>query len=269
MSLTHGDIHASNSNTPAVTPPSPALAERTAFEQASQRNWQELFFDPGTANWENKWFLDGEIAAVRNTAEGLRLTAGPRLGNDAHHMVLWTREVFAGDLKIEFDFTRRDFAVPGVNILYIQATGSGSDEYGEDIAAWKHLRQVPAMRTYFNHMHVLHISYATAGENPDEDYIRARRYIPECATGNEGIEHTDLAPDYLNTGLFAPGVTHAFTVIKHENSLVMRIEKGNRQSFYHWDCRSVPPVTSGRIGLRLMAGCSSGYANVRISKPTV
>lgn len=246
--------------------PDPA-ADRAAFEQVEQENWREVFFDPGTDNLEDNWFLDGEIGEARNTPKGMYLAAGPRLGNDAHHMVLWTRKVFEGDLRIDFTFTRADFNVPGVNILYLQATGSGADGYAEDITAWKHLRNVPAMRTYFNHMHLLHLSYATAGGDPDEDYIRARRYIPEQASGNEGIEQTDLAPDYFRSGFFAPGKPHAFTVIKRAGSLAMRIDDGDNRRFYHWDTTGVPPVASGPVGLRLMAGRASRYADFRISQP--
>jgi hypothetical protein len=64
------------------------------------------------------------------------LTAGPEFGNDAHHMVLWTKSSFEGDLRIDFDYTRLDRETRCVNILYIQATGSGKGPYQEDIMKW-------------------------------------------------------------------------------------------------------------------------------------
>jgi hypothetical protein len=67
-----------------------------------------FFFDPGTGNWKKRWFLDGEVGQVRNGPDGIKLTAGPEFRNDAHHMVLWTRDQFSGDLKIEFEYTRLD-----------------------------------------------------------------------------------------------------------------------------------------------------------------
>ena len=89
-------------------------------------------------------------------------------------MVLWTKQSFKGDLKIEYDYTRLDNETRCVNILYIQATGSGEEPYVKDITEWNELRRVPAMKMYFDHMHAYHISYAAWRG----DYIRGRRYLP-------------------------------------------------------------------------------------------
>ena len=132
-------------------------------------------------------------------------------------MVLWTKQSFEGDLKIEYDYTRIDNETRCVNILYIQATGSGKGPYARDISQWNELRKVPAMATYFNHMHAYHISYAAfpnSGENR-VSYIRARRYLPE----GKGLKGTELAPDYDPQGFFAQGVTHHITVIKKDRDL--------------------------------------------------
>ena len=64
--------------------------------------------DPCRKDWKAKWFLDGEIGTVTNCPEGMTLKAGPEFKNDAHHMVLWTKDSFEGDLKIEYDYTRLD-----------------------------------------------------------------------------------------------------------------------------------------------------------------
>ena len=61
----------------------------------------------------------------------MTLTAGPEFKNDAHHMVLWTKDTFQGDLKIEYEYSRIDEATNCVNILYIQATGSGDSPYAK------------------------------------------------------------------------------------------------------------------------------------------
>lgn len=34
----------------------------------------------------------------------MTLTAGPEFKNDAHQIVLWTRDSFEGDVKIEYDY---------------------------------------------------------------------------------------------------------------------------------------------------------------------
>lgn len=238
-------------------------SEKDAFAKASAAEWQEVFFDPGTGDWKQWWFLDGEVGKVTNGPEGLELIAGPEFKNDAHHMVLWTRESFSGDLKIEYDYTRLDDETRCVNILYIQATGSGNGRYTKDISKWNELRRAPAMRMYFDHMHAYHISYAAFPNNKDAtSYIRARRYMPEAS----GLRGTDLEPDYYPGGLFKKGVPHKITVIKKPRELFMRIK--NAEQIYH--CRmtnpDLPPIEEGRVGLRQMFTRSSRYKNFRISR---
>ncbi len=79
-------------------------ADKAAFEKAAAAAaWAEVFSDPCTADWQEQWFLDGEVGTVMTSPQGMTLTAGPEFRNDAHHMVLWTKDSFAGDLKIEFE----------------------------------------------------------------------------------------------------------------------------------------------------------------------
>jgi hypothetical protein len=243
------------------------VADRKAFERAAQPQWQEVFFDSGTENWTDNWFLDGEVGTVENTSAGMELTAGPEWGNGRHHMVLWSRAEFEGDLKIEFEFTRLDSEQRGVNIIYIQATGSNEGEYKQDIAEWQELRTTPAMSLYFNNMHTYHISFAASPGTADE-YVRARRYIPG-GSGVEGLDNTDLELDYFtrDLNLFSPGVPHKFTIIKHAKALFMRIENPDGVYFFHWENTGAPPITEGRIGLRHMTTRSARYKNFRVSKP--
>ena len=132
--------------------PNPA-ADKAAFGKAAAgAAWAEVFSDPCTADWKGKWFLDGEVGTVTNSPEGMTLTAGPEFKNDAHHMVLWTKDSFEGELKIEYEYTRLDKAPNCVTILYIQATGSGKGPYAKDITKWSGLRKTPAMKMYFDHM---------------------------------------------------------------------------------------------------------------------
>lgn len=248
----------------AVERSSEQVEARAAFAKAEAVGWKELFFDDGTGDWTERWFLDGDVAHVETSEKGMQLTAGPQFRNDAHHMVLWTKSSFEGDLKIEFDYTRLDFESRCVNILYIQATGSGKEPYVKDIAEWSELRREPAMRMYFDHMHAYHISYA-AFPNIGEDregYIRGRRYMPN----QEGLAGTDLVPDYFPPEeLFAPGVPHHFTVIKRERSIYMRIESPDLVYFCHVSNQDLPGVTEGRIGLRHMFTRSARYGNFRVS----
>ena len=240
------------------------MTDRDAFENANNRQWQTSFFDDCTGDWTRKWFLDGEVGQVEAGPDGMKLTAGPEFLNDAHHMVLWTREEFQGDLKIEYTYTRLDDETRCVNILYIQATGSGEAPYVKDISKWNELRRVPAMRMYFNHMNTYHISYAAFPNDEDStSYIRARRYMPN----QSGLEGTGLEPDYYPEGLFKPGVPHKITVIKQDRDLFMRIENPQKVEYFHMENDSLPIITEGRVGLRHMFTRSARYKDFRISVP--
>lgn len=240
-------------------------ADQIAFEQAEKTHWQSVLTDPLTGDWHENWTLDGEVGTAAPTPDGIKLTAGTEFKNDAHHMVLWTKEQFKGDIKIDFEFTRLDSAPFGVNILYIEATGSGSGPYRKDIAEWADLRRIPAMKMYFDHMNTYHISFSANDNTNDlsDDYIRARRYMPE----KNGLEGTGLLPDYSRTGLFEPGIPHQITVIKKGQDLFMKVGNKNKTSYFHWRNDKLPPIEEGRIGLRLMFTRASLFKNFHISVP--
>lgn len=239
--------------------------EQEAFDRAVEETWQEVFFDSCTGDWNRKWFQDGEIAAVDSYDEGMKIAAGPRAFTDAHHTVLWTKDSFEGDLKIEFDYTRTDFEIRFVNILYIEATGSGIGPYATDITEWNDLRKTPAMKTYFNNMNTYHLSFAAFGNNRDDSrqYIRGRRYLPN----RTGLKGTDMVPDYFPPEtIFAPGVPHRFVVIKKGREMFVRIENPELTYYCHFTNQELPPVNEGRIGLRHMAARSAVYKNLRVSR---
>jgi hypothetical protein len=248
----------------ALGAPDPAQ-DRAAFEEADAGPWKEVFFDNGTGDWRDKWFLDGEIGAVENSPSGMRLSGGPRFGDDAHHMVLWTKDSFEGDVKIEYDYTRLDFENRAVNILFIHATGSGNGPYARDITEWNELRKVPAMETYFNNMNLYHLSYAAFPLDGIDTtaYIRGRRYMPDTGKGLEG---TDFTPDYFPQGLFEPGVPHHITVIKRGTDIHMRIKNDQRVYYCKMSNTALPTVTEGRLGLRHMYTRSARYKNFRVSE---
>jgi hypothetical protein len=235
------------------------------FEEFSNADWKQVFFDACTHNWKDNWILDGEKADIINSAMGMDFNAGPTQGDDACHAVLWTMQSFKGDLKIEYEYTRTDSAVKNVNILYIQATGPGQGPYSKDIFQWNHLRTVPYMSTYFNNMNTYHISYAALGDgsdNPEDDYIRARRYMPQAGKGLDG---TDLKPEYSKTGLFNTGVAHKITVIKRERELFMHIKNNEKELLCHFKNESLPPVIEGPVGLRHMYTRTARYKDFSVS----
>ena len=250
---------------PACAEPDQDAAGRTAFQQADDRPWQEAFTDDCTGDWKGKWFLDGEVGKVTNGPEGMTLTAGPEFGNDAHHMVLWTRESFEGDMKIDYDFTRLDEERRCVTILYIQATGSGKDPFDKDISKWNELRKVPDMSTYYDNINAYHLSYAAFGNsgNDRSSYIRGRRYMPHST----GLKGTELKPDYHFDSLFATGVKHHITVIKRDRDIHLRVKNPDGVRYCHLHNAKLPVITDGRIGLRHMFTRSARYRNFRVSTP--
>lgn len=240
-------------------------AQKSAFDKLRAESWQRVFFDDGSEDWQEQWFLDGLRGTVKNTKEGMVFSAGPIRGDNGSHNVLWTKASFEGDVKIEFDYTRLDDIDYAVNILYIQATGIGENPYEEDISEWSNLRIVPYMNRYFRHMNLLHISYAAfpLKEGPQQDYIRARRY-PVLPGQNFG-QDTRLLPDYENTGLFQPGVDYHFVCIKQGDQLFLQVSNEEVARLFAWDTSTFEPITEGRVGIRHMYTRAARYANVSIS----
>ena len=245
------------------TNPSTYGVSETAFDALNTgRGWNLEFEDRCTKDWKHNWTLDGQVATVENSNKGMHFSAGPEFKNDAHHAVMWTKESLEGDLKIEYDYTRTDSETKCVNILYIQATGKGEEPYVDDISSWKDLREVPAMRTYYENMNALHISYAAFVNSADTSfYVRARRYPkPENGSFNE----TKVPPSYDNEGYFKTGVDYHITVIKTNTQLFFKVEDKDADRLFSWDLSEVEPVTEGRIGLRHMYTRSAIYRNFKI-----
>ena len=231
------------------------------FDSLLGSRWREVFFDSGTGDWKEHWFLDGKKAVISHSEKGMDFHAGPTFKDDSCHAVLWTKESFEGDLKIEFEFTRLDREYRCVNILYIQATGSGEEPYARDISEWNHLREIPAMKEYFGHMLTYHVSYAafTNTDKIEPGYIRARRYM----AGE--LEGTELEPDYDPEGFFEYGAPHTMTVIKSGDHIYFKIANEQNELLCHWHNTKFPSITGGRIGLRHMFTRASRYRDFRIS----
>ena len=255
---------AAEPNLPADIPPD-MQAKFDALNSAG--HWQVALTDPGSADWREHWFLDGEKAKVTNTPTGMELRAGETPGEDAGHMVLWTRQEFVGEVRARFKFTRLDESKKFVNILYLKATGTGEGGYEEDIAKWSDLRKVSSMKTYYERMKLWHLSFAAfGGAGPVADYIRARRYPTE---GRDDFKRFDqetvVPPDYEPGGLFATGVEHRMTAIQAGNDLFLYVTNGTEKKLCHWDLAKWPPLDHGRIGLRLMASRAARIADFEVA----
>ena len=218
--------------------------------------------DDGTGDWRDHWVLDGERAVIRNTPRGMVFSAGPVAQDHASHAVLWTRKSFSGAMKVEFDFTRLDTINRYVNILYFHAQGIGG-EYGQDIHAWADRREIPYMKTYFEKMNLLHISYAAFGNPNDDDvnYLRVRRYP---VTAERSFNEIEVEPTVDDTGCFQPGVLHRMCFVKTADKLALRIRSEAGALHHIWDTASVAPPQSGPLGIRHMFAKCSRYYNLRI-----
>ncbi|VGO14184.1 Arylsulfatase [Pontiella desulfatans] len=225
---------------------------------ANASEWTPVFADDGTGDWEQNWFLEGNKAWVTNGADGMTYSAGPVLKENASHAVLWTKRVFSGDVKIEYDYTRLDANLDaGVNILYIQATGLGTDEWPTDIFQSTEKRWEPWMKSYFLHMNALHVSYATDGR-----YVAARRY--PAAELKKFQKETMFDPKYSDIDLFKPGETWHITAIKENGWLRFVAERNGERHEFKWELCQFPPVNEGRIGLRHMWTRCSRYQNFKV-----
>ncbi|MDW7691175.1 DUF1961 family protein [Flammeovirgaceae bacterium SG7u.111] len=226
-------------------------------------DWKLQLSDDCTSNWEENWFKDGLISKVVQDEKGMDLIAGPINRNDAHHTVLWTKDSFKGDIKIEYDYTRTDSQIVNVNILYIQAQGIGNEGRGKDITEWNEYREVPTMSKYYYNMNPLHVSYSAfpmVNEDPDNDYIRIRKYPAEEGKFGE----TEVPPAFFKTGLFLPGITYKITVIKTGSKLHFQVKGEGVEKLYSWDLDEKQSPKEGRIGLRHMFTRSARYRDFKV-----
>ncbi|GAA4815055.1 DUF1961 family protein [Litoribaculum gwangyangense] len=234
----------------------------SAQKSNTDQEWNLVFQDDGTKDWTKQWTLDGLIATVEHSEEGMHFKAGPEANNDAHHGVLWTKESFSGEVKIEFDYIKTDNANKYVNILYIQATGDEEGIYETDISKWKNLREVPKMKLYFENMNTFHISYAAFGNDGEGlHYVRARRYPkPDDKPFNSIV----VEPSYDMQGFFETGKRYHLTVIKTSAKLSFKMEHEDKVAYFEWDISEVAPIIEGRIGIRHMYTRTAMYKNFKI-----
>lgn len=230
-----------------------------------------LFEDPMTGDWQENWFLDGKEATLRSDKDGLYFAAGTvakwhdPVKYHAHHAVLWTKQEFAGDIRISYEMTRKDDG-DGATLLYIQARGVGRPPHVKDIREWSHLREIPAMSEYYTYMDLLSISFR-------ED-LRLRRYPWKDKDGKSYPEN-GLVASKLDYPIMAPGDSYFVVVEKRNPHLTLRLYGSNRKKpevDHTWDTSTVskdrdpPLIHEGRIGLRQMATRQFVYKNFKVEQ---
>jgi hypothetical protein len=233
----------------------------------SKTNFNTLMVDTCTEDWQENWFLDSIDSSVKNTTDGMILTAGPDPDDNGQSMVLWTKQEFEGDIKIEYDFTRLDNLDRNVNILYFHARGIGMGKYKEDISKWNHLRTKPRMPIYFLNMKLYHVSYAVNRYDLEGEYLRARRY--PSISDKKFNKSTEIPGTYWNTGLFKPGVKYKLCFEKKGMTLGMKVSGPELEKEFSWELDNFAELKQGRIGLRLMSGRSTLISNFKVSKKEI
>lgn len=226
---------------------------------AGQLQWSLAFADDPARIWSAQWHLDGEFAQVSRSGDWLAFDAGAGLG-DAHHSVLWTRQSFRGDVRITFDYTKRDVERERfANIIYIQATSADLSAHAEDIFSWNAERRVPRMAKYFENMRLLHVSFASFTDG--REYVRLRRY--PLRKGEKFNTDTSIGPAHFGP-LFETGKSYRITVEKTGDRLKFSVVGEDVEREFTWAIPANAQVTHGRIGIRQMNQRSASYRNFRV-----
>jgi hypothetical protein len=237
---------------------------------SKQAGSKMLFEDSMMSDWQKNWFLDGHNATLEHRDQGLYFSGGPVTKSDdsveyhAHHAVLWTRQVFEGDLLIHYEMTRVDSSDYGNTLLYIQAQGIGNEPYVEDIAEWSELREIPAMSLYFEKMDLISLSF--------RENLRCKRYPWKDPNGEWYPNQGSIEPmvDYIG---IIPGKKYGVEVEKRATSVTLRLYDAETKELltdFTWDTTQVPeklePIQKGRIGIRHMSTKQFIYRNFKVER---
>ncbi len=246
------------------------LSEETEGKDSKRTESKVLLEDSMLDHWQEKWFLDGKKATLEHRSEGLYFSGGTITKSEdpenyhAHHAVLWTKQVFEGDLLISYEMTRIDTSDYGNTLLYIQAQGVGREPYTKNIAEWNALRKIPMMSLYFEHMDLISISF--------RENLRCRRYPWKDPNGEWYPKRGLIEPmvDYIG---MIPGKKYNVEVEKRTSTVTLRLYDAETKELltnYTWDTTLVPeelaPIQKGRIGLRHMSTKQFIYRNFKVEQ---
>ncbi len=229
-----------------------------------------LFEDNMMNNWQNNWFLDGQKAPLEHRENGLYFSGGTITKSDdpenyhAHHAVLWTKQVFEGDIRITYGMTRVDSSDYGNTLLYIQAQGNGKEPFVKDISKWNKLREIPAMSLYFENMDLISLSF--------RENLRCKRYPWKDSRGEWYPKRGLIEPMVDYEGII-PGKKYSVEVEKRSSSVTLRLYDGETKELltdFTWDTTRIPEeldiIKLGRIGLRHMSTKQFIYKNFKVER---
>lgn len=99
-------------------------------------------------------------------------------------------------------------------------------------------------------MNALHISYSVGLPDVEGEYIRARRYpVPVNVPFQKA---TEIEGTHWGTGLFKLDVPYQLTVVSVGNVMTCDVRGDGRNEHFAWDVSKFPPLSDGRVGLRVM-----------------
>lgn len=246
------------------------LLSITQMHLFGQTGSKILFEDSMMDNWQENWFLDGQKATLEHRDNGLYFSGGTVTKSEdpinyhAHHAVLWTKQIFEGDLRISYEMTRIDTSDYGTTLLYIQAQGTGTGPYVKDITKWSELREIPAMNIYFENMDLISLSF--------RENLRCKRY-PWKDTNGEWYPNRGLIEPMVDYSLILPGKKYRVEVEKRGSSVTLRLFDSATNELltnFTWDITKVPAeletIKKGRIGLRHMSTRQFIYRNFKVER---
>lgn len=230
----------------------------------AHQNWDLVWTDSGAENWSEDWLLFGspDRISVTNSPGGMTLRAGDGTDAKADHAILWSRRSFAGDLRVEWDYTVLDryssVVPPGgyCSALLLYGHGIGSAEAPADLLAWSpQARQADTSgRTMSETTSGLQLNYAFVGD-PRGNRVRLR-VNPGYRLGAESAE----------TDFFEVGVPYHVAIEKHQATLSITVTESRSSRVFstRFDDPLLHQHSNGRIGFRNMNRRESVYANIRV-----
>lgn len=228
------------------TVPSPVCAAPTI---PVPRSWTLAFDDPGSGGWSGKYDLHGPPCAQASNVGGIRLRS---CASEDDSLILWTRQRFDGDMKVEYDYRILSNLSPTQEIAsaLLIGTGDGATGLPADFAAWT----VPFDQGRYQNTNTLWMNYAY--QNPasgDPLRIRLRR--------NPGYNNLGDAPPEFP---FNVGTTYHIVVEKVGSNFTVSVTGPSGTRSHTWSNSSIGGITGGYVGFRNMHFRETLISNVRI-----
>ncbi len=233
---------------------------------SSQARWIPALVDGGTDRWADRWLLSGDPdrgITVTNGPEGMTLRAGDGTDPRKDHAVLWTRAIFSGDVRIEYDYVVLDrYPTPigeggYCSAVLIHSRVASSAPLPADIGNWSSEQRNsdtsgPALNAVIDG---LQLNYAFVGD-PRGNPFRLR--------SNPGYR---LVGESAGVPVFEVGTEYHLVIEKVATTVSIAANPPTGLSVSHsFASPEIGQHLYGRIGLRNMNHREARYRNIRISQ---